>query len=164
MNTSDRHVHSHASGCSDHGYTVEFLINKLRGTGLRMTKARQQVLEILVHANSPLNLDEIKTRVSEAGVKPDFSTIFRIMQLLEKMQLAQRVHLGRTSAYYELSSPNGHHDHITCTNCGIVAPLLDACPVANYQQRLAASTGFKDVTHSLEFFGLCPSCSQISER
>ena len=46
---------------------------------------------------------------------------------------------------------------------GDVAPLPDVveiedCFVADLQRRIAEKHGYIDVTHKLEFFGICPDC------
>ncbi|MFQ3577809.1 MAG: Fur family transcriptional regulator [Verrucomicrobiia bacterium] len=131
----------------------------LKNAGLRMTRPRMAVLEMICQATEPLTIQEIQKRCSVIGQGINFSTVFRIMQMLEDLHLVCQVPLGRPAVHYELSKPDGHYDHITCRACGRVVHIPDPCPVEAYQRTLAQTTGFSNIDHSLAFFGICPSCT-----
>lgn len=129
----------------------------LREAGLRVTKPRLRILGILLASREPLDIEGIIHRALPDRL--DFSTVFRTVHHLETLGIVRRVHLGRSTTHYEAGGPAGHHDHITCNVCGRVAPLPDGCPLGEFEKLLAEKTGFAQISHSLEFFGICPSCS-----
>ncbi len=139
--------------------TPKTLANVLKEAGLRMTRPRLAVLQMICEAAEPLTIQEIQQRCHAIGQSINFSTVFRIMQMLENLHLVCQVPLGRSATHYELSKPGGHYDHITCRLCGLVVHIPDPCPVEKYQRTLTQTTGFSKVDHSLAFFGICPSCS-----
>jgi Fur family transcriptional regulator, ferric uptake regulator len=138
--------------------SLEAIIALLHSRGLRITKGRQKILETLLHATEPLSLEDIQHRSVVDGVTPDYATVFRVMGLLEELQVAQRVHLNRSCSYFELLDPQQHFDHLICTQCGRVTLMVDSCPVEKVEQAIGKRYGFTDVRHSLEFFGKCPEC------
>jgi Fur family transcriptional regulator, ferric uptake regulator len=138
--------------------SLEAIIALLRARGLRVTKGRQKILETLLEATEPLSLEEIQRRSMADGVTPDYATVFRVMGMLEELQVAQRVHLNRSCSYFELLDPRQHYDHLICTECGRVTLMIDSCPVEKVEQAIGKRYGFTDVRHSLEFFGKCPEC------
>lgn len=139
---------------------LDSLIATLRSGGLRITQGRTAILETLLHADTPLTLEQIqKKSVTPKGV-PDYATVFRVMNLLESLGLAHKVHLERSSTYYELSDPHKHQDHIVCTDCGKVTLVEEPCPVGKFEGILEKKYGFADVRHSLEFFGICQVCQK----
>lgn len=138
--------------------SLEAIIALLHSRGLRVTKGRQKILETLLEATEPLSLEEIQQRSVVDGVTPDYATVFRVMGLLEELQVAQRVHLNRSCSYFELLDPQQHYDHLICTQCGRVTLMVDSCPVEKVEQAIGKRYGFTDVRHSLEFFGKCPEC------
>lgn len=135
------------------------IIELLRANGMRITKNRMQILETLLRAGKPLSLDEIQERARVAGDAPDYATVFRVMTLLESLQIAQKVHLNRPCSYYELINPQQHYDHIICTECGRVTLMIDSCPVERVERKIEKQYGFSEIRHSLEFFGKCPECA-----
>jgi len=134
------------------------IVELLRANGMRITKNRRQILDTLLRAGKPLSLDEIQTRAGVAGDAPDYATVFRVMTLLESLQIAQRVHLNRPCSYYELVDPQQHYDHIICTECGTVTLMIDSCPVEKVERKIEKQYGFSEIRHSLEFFGRCREC------
>ena len=152
VSSARRHDHLHTC------LTLDQILARLRSAGMRITKGRQQILITLLNAKRPLSLHEIQDGAAQGSSAPDFTTVFRVINTLEKMQLVQQVHLNRTSRYYELVNPDEHHDHIVCTECGRVTLMVEACPVQAYQRTIERRYGYADLKHSLEFFGKCPHC------
>ncbi|MBS33892.1 MAG: hypothetical protein CMO68_05745 [Verrucomicrobiales bacterium] len=87
------------------------------------------------------------------------ASIYRTMHLLMEMSLVQQFDFGDGVARFELVSPEGdsHHHHMICTQCLTVVEV-DHCFSDPLSETLANHTGFKEITHKLEFFGLCPDC------
>src|SRR5215469_3401978 len=139
--------------------SLDAIVELLRANGMRITKNRIQILDTLLRAGKPLSLDEIQKRARVAGDAPDYATVFRVMTLLESLQIAQKVHLNRPCSYYELVNPQQHYDHIICTECGRVTLMIDSCPVERVERKIEKQYGFSQIRHSLEFFGKCPECT-----
>jgi Fur family transcriptional regulator, ferric uptake regulator len=149
---------THASQSPLKELSLGAIVELLRANGMRITKNRRQILGTLLRAGKPLSLDEIQTRAGVAGDAPDYATVFRVMTLLESLQIAQRVHLNRPCSYYELVDPQQHYDHIICTECGSVTLMIDSCPVERVERKIEKQYGFSEIRHSLEFFGKCREC------
>ena len=138
--------------------TPEVILKRLRGEGMRVTGSRRSILDVLFEADKPLTLQEIQDRAAERGESPDYATVFRMMTLLEGLHLVHKVNLQRSCSYYELNDPAKHYDHIVCTDCGKVVVIDIPCPLGETEQKIAKHYGFRNLTHSLEFFGRCPEC------
>jgi Fur family transcriptional regulator, ferric uptake regulator len=149
-----RQIHANQSPLKE--LSLDAIVELLRANGMRITRNRLQILEALLRAEKPLSLDEIQTRID--GDAPDYATVFRVMTLLESLQIAQKVHLNRSCSYYELVNPQQHYDHIICTECGRVTVMIDSCPVEKVERKIEEQYGFSEIRHSLEFFGKCWEC------
>jgi len=151
-----RHIHPNQSPLKE--LSREAIVDLLREHGMRITKNRIRILEALLQADKPLSLDEIQSRAGLKGSVPDYATVFRVMTLLESLQIAQKVHLNRSCSYYELLDPRQHYDHIICTECGNVTVMVDSCPVEKVERQIEQQYGYSEIRHSLEFFGKCWRC------
>jgi Fe2+ or Zn2+ uptake regulation protein len=140
-------------------FSAEAILNRLRGEGMRITATRRSILQVLFEAEKPLALQEIQERAAARGGEPDYATVFRMMTLLENLHLVHKVNLQRSCSYYELHDPSRHYDHIVCTGCGKVVVIDIPCPLGETEKRIAEHYGFRDLSHSLEFFGRCPECA-----
>ncbi|MET0253466.1 MAG: transcriptional repressor [Terrimicrobiaceae bacterium] len=142
----------------EQSFSTEAILNRLQGEGLRITAGRRNILNVLFKSEKPLSIQEIQDLAAAEGSGPDYATVFRMIALLERLHLVHKVNLQRACSYYELDDPSKHYDHIVCTGCGKVVVIDIPCPLAEAEQQVAERYGFRDLSHSLEFFGRCPDC------
>ena len=133
---------------------------QLRKVRLKVTEARVGVLEGLAQGHGPFSAEEIHQTLAEGTC--DLATIYRTLASLEKAGLVSRCEFGDGTARYELAhgASRHHHHHVICRQCKKVE-VLDDCELQDLNQ-FAIRRGFTDVTHSLEFFGVCRTCQADS--
>jgi len=148
-------VRRHSS--SDPSRELPVLAERLRRRSRKITGPRQAILEILRRESHPLSVQEIFQALPKGDC--DLATIYRSMHLLESMGMVKRFHFGHGGARFELlpEGDDGHHHHLVCTECSQILEIDECFPQA-LQETIAARSGFKAVTHKLEFFGVCPRC------
>ena len=132
-------------------------LERARASGLRRTRALEDVLRMLIDAHRPLTLADI----AESGhlkSGADRATVYRLLMKLEQRGIIRRLGLHDRSAYYVMIYPGAHNDFLICTKCGTIEKLDIACPVEKLENQIAKKSGFSKLYHELEFFGLCPQC------
>ena len=139
------------------------LAERLRARGLRLTTQRQRVLAA-VAALEHATPEEIATRLREEagpdGAAPDTSTVYRNLELLERLRLVWHTHLGKGAPVYHVAEHP--HLHVVCSACGEVSSV-DPGILDDAAERLAAQHGFTvDVGH-VALTGTCRACRQRSE-
>ena len=157
MSPVSSHTHEHEAPLEK--LSLEDLVGALKRAGMRMTANRHGILRVLLATETPLSLEEIQSGAAALGSRPDFATVFRMMLVLEKLKLAHKVNLGRSTSHYELLDPQKHHDHLVCVDCGKVTLIEDRCPVEKLERKLAKDYRYSGIKHSLEFFGHCFECT-----
>ena len=143
---------------TEHG--VAPLAERLRARGLRLTAQRQRVLEA-VAALEHATPEAIGARLREAagpdGAAPDTSTVYRTLELLERLGLVRHTHLGKGAPIYQ--SAEHPHLHVVCSSCGEIA-AADPDLLAGAAERLATELGFTvDVGH-IALSGTCRACRE----
>jgi Fur family ferric uptake transcriptional regulator len=127
----------------------------LRAAGLRVTRPRLAVLEVL-HGGGHLDADEIATRVRDRLDSVSTQAIYDVLGALSRAGLARRIEPAGSPARYEARVGDNHH-HVVCRGCGEIAdidcaigeaPCLDPDNARGYQVDEAEVT----------FWGLCPGC------
>jgi Fur family ferric uptake transcriptional regulator len=134
---------------------VETLRRTLHERGFRMTPQRQLVLdavEELEHATP----EQICTTVQRQAPAVNITTVYRTLDLLERLGLVRHTHLGHGAPNYSVREHE--HVHLVCHWCGAVAEapagLLDALA-----GRLDTEFGFRlDATH-VALSGTCRACA-----
>jgi len=150
------HSHSHSHVPSP-AVTVTDMIARCRDVGLRRTKALEELIATLLESDRPMTLAELAGSdrlVSQC----DKATVFRLLQRLADKGLVRRLGLHERAAYFTLLIPGRHQDYLICTECGSIAPVQAPCPVHELEEEIRRKTGFKNLYHELEFFGVCPKC------
>lgn len=136
------------------------LAERLRASGLRMTAQRTQVLDAVMaleHATPEAIGARLREQAGRDGAAPDASTVYRNLELLERLGLVWHTHLGKGAPVYHASEH--HHLHVVCQSCGEISSvppdLLDGAA-----ERLAADLGFAvDVGH-VALSGTCRACRE----
>ncbi len=147
----------HKVPCPAHGDDWQ---KSLRQRSGRVTRSRQSILELLRRELRPYTPQDIAAAL--APKRCDLATIYRTLTRFEQLGLVQRVDLGDGRARFEISEnqPGGHHHHhLVCRQCSKIVEIDDCLP-AELESRVARQHGFLEVTHRLEFFGLCPQCQR----
>jgi Fur family transcriptional regulator, ferric uptake regulator len=136
------------------------LAERLRARGLRLTAQRQRVLEAvaaLEHATPEAIGGRLREQAGPEGAAPDASTVYRALELLERLGLVWHTHLGKGAPVYHAAEHP--HLHVVCASCGEIASA-DPELLAGAAERLAAELGFTlDVGH-VALSGTCRACRE----
>lgn len=129
---------------------------------LKLTAPRKGIIALLMEQHGPFTIEELHQKMGalEAKEAPDLATIYRTMTRFEELRIVNRCDFGDGTLRFELAHLDHHHHHIVCRKCRIVTPL-DPCTI-DLEALLPKNHGFQEVSHKLEFFGLCPKCQPHS--
>lgn len=133
------------------------LTAEIRRQDRRLTSQREAILDTLRRHPHPLTTKQIHAAMGKACC--DLATIYRSMKLLVELELVERFDFGDGVARFELAGHHsgGHHHHLICTHCQTVYELEECFP-EEFQRRIAERYGFAEISHKLEFFGVCADC------
>ena len=148
-----------ASGAEDNSVQtyLEDAINKLRESGLRITKSRVQLLSTLARGSEPLSVEELHSMVGEEGC--DLVTIYRSMLVFEEHGLVQRSFRYNGTTVFERMKDATPRYRVFCKESQKFAELNEdlSGPVRGailaLEEALRAR-GYAKVTHLLEFFAV----------
>lgn len=148
-----RHDHEHCVAAA-----VSTAEQLCRERGLRFTRLRRRVLELVWDSHRPVGAYEILAALNEEGKRAAPPTVYRALDFLIEAHLVHR--LDSLNAYIGCPDPSDAHDgqFLICSNCRSVAELDDPDLQATVAAR-AASFGFKAAHQVLEIQGLCAACA-----
>ena len=100
-------------------------------------------------------LEDLREGLAETDVHADFSSVFRAAEKLAAEGELRKLILDDGRARFELVG--AHHDHLLCTNCGLLVPV--PCLIAAEEfTALERDTGIVIRDHHLVLSGLCSQC------
>lgn len=130
-----------------------FFTNK----GIKTTKQRILLYDILKEFNTPLTAEQIFFKVSSIDSSFNMSTVYRILEVfISKGIVIKSNKVDNNTALFELSRDN-HTHQLICLKCSKVIPI-SVCPLKRFEESMKETTDFEITGHKLEVFGYCPDC------
>lgn len=131
----------------------------LKDAGFRITTGRVAVLRLLAESPTPLAIKDILGKVKHVHL--DQATVYRMLDAMREKGLVQMVNMEHDHTHWELTS---HHHHAICEQCGVVIDI-SKCDLHKLESDIKKMSGLTVIRrHSLEFFGLCATCSKKTAK
>jgi Fur family ferric uptake transcriptional regulator len=131
---------------------------ELEREGYRVSAPRSAVVETLADLGCSVTAKEIADTLHERGQDVGVASIYRTLELLDKLRLTRRVDAAEGVARYEPVEPSGeHHHHIVCDSCGEVRAFEDS-GLERAIERLAGRVDYSIDAHDVTLRGECPAC------
>ena len=132
------------------------ILVQLKTKGYKLTPVRKSIIEVLLKNSSPLPINDLISQLKSKKLSPNKTTFYREISFLKDLRIAQEVEFGDGKKRYEISK--SHHHHIVCIKCGTIKDVQTEKDLLIKEQEILKKMGFKPISHSLEFFGLCSKC------
>lgn len=130
----------------------------LAEAGHRASAPRQEVIEAVASLGCSVTAREVSELLRERGSGVGLASIYRALDLLERLGLIKRFDVGEGIARYEPAHPGGeHHHHVVCDTCGKVEPFEDGA-LEQAIHRLSDKVSFEVAAHDVTLHGECPAC------
>ena len=127
----------------------------IKEKSLSVTEPRKNILAFLLKNHGPFSMEEIHDGLGKKAC--DLATVYRCIVQFENSDLVERRYFGDEKLRYEYKD-SAHHHHIVCRLCRSITKMK-YCFISEIEQMIR-DKGYSDITHSLEFFGVCAKCNQ----
>ena len=138
----------------------------LHEAGYRFTSQRRKVLGILKDSHDHPTAEDIHARLRRRGQRISMGTIYRTVDLLEKIGLVRKINVGCRNRYELIAGRSDvqHHYHLVCKKCGRIMDISEDILSAHAKSleelvtEVAQVSGFQISGHQFRIFGLCRDC------
>lgn len=131
-------------------------LTRIRQAQMRITKPRIAIIETLQKCSGPVTIERIHQEIGEKIC--DLVTVYRCLTAFEEIGLVRRSYQHTGTCLYELTINTPRHYHIVCKSCS-KTERVEYISVEGMEQMLT-ERGYTQLSHVLEFFGVCPACQQ----
>jgi Fur family ferric uptake transcriptional regulator len=129
----------------------------LKREGLKNTKHRNSILEVIETNIQPMTAEEIFLQLKDKYININISSVYRILDVLTLKGLIIKNNIaGVKKALYE-KNEMVHKHYFVCNDCKKMI-AIEGCPLEKYEEELHKETGFDITGHKLEIFGYCKDC------
>lgn len=136
--------------------TISEIEQRLRQHGYRLTGPRTAVVDAVLRHDRPFTAEQLVAELSGGNDSIGRATVYRTLEVLASMDVLTRIVTPDGHPSYISGAP-GHRHHLLCQVCGTTVTFT-ACPMTDLISSLASDTSFVIKDHTLEVFGVCPSC------
>lgn len=143
---------------ADPGKRFDTIVETLKANGHKLTPQRLAIARILSVSQGHPGAEAIYARLKDAFPTMSLATVYRNIQLIKSLGEVLELGFPDDSNRYDGNKPYPH-PHLVCIKCKkILDPDLES--LEKMTAELSRETGFKMVSHRLDFFGICPDCSR----
>jgi Fur family peroxide stress response transcriptional regulator len=140
---------------------LDELVARLKEQGFRLTPQRKAVLQVLANDIHHPSVEQIYRQVKKDFPMTSLATVYKTVTVLKELGEVLELGFADGSNRYDGRKPNPH-PHLICIQCNkILDPDVDGW--RGLPQALSESTGFRILSHRLDFYGICPQCQKRKE-
>ncbi|SHE67123.1 MULTISPECIES: Fur family transcriptional regulator [Caloramator] len=139
---------------------AEKLKHTLKSQGYKLTPQRRAVLDVIIdNEGKHLSPEEIYDIVKQNCPDIGLATVYRTLNLLEKMGVVCKMNFDDGCNRYELvhDEEDHQHHHLICRGCGKVEEVEDDL-LEVLEEKIEEKYNFKINDHSVKFYGYCSEC------
>ncbi|HVA94192.1 MAG TPA: Fur family transcriptional regulator [Candidatus Dormibacteraeota bacterium] len=135
------------------------LLAALQKRGVRLTRQRKILLDVMDSAESHLDAEEILDRAQKIDPRVHRVTVYRTLDLLKRSGLIDELdllHLRGGQHFYESHGPRDHI-HVACLKCGTVREFESEL-YEKLKKQIEKDCGIEITLTRTEVGGYCEKC------
>lgn len=140
---------------------VSYALEQLANAGLKITQPRRMLVELLAKSDKVLSPYDMKDVLEKRGIRADVVTIYRVMEVLDAINLVHKVLAfnGYIRCNTEKMAGSDCHHYLLCQRCHRVEEV-EGENLDQLEKKIARNHHFQVQSHYLEFMGLCQKCNK----
>ncbi|MEZ5797254.1 MAG: Fur family transcriptional regulator [Paracoccaceae bacterium] len=132
------------------GKVTKRMVQALRDGGVRVTRQREVLLQVLAAAADHPDAAELHRRARGIDETVSLATVYRTLAVLEREGVIHRNSFENGGARFEVADPD-HHDHIVDLDSGRIIEFRSE-KIEELQRQIAAEMGYEIEHHRLELY------------
>jgi Fe2+ or Zn2+ uptake regulation protein len=137
--------------------TNQALAEAVRSRGLKLTRQRQLILDILESSREHLDAEAVYARAKKRDPRIGIATVYRTLAFLKRIGLAEEHRLGEDHGHFEAAHTSKPHYHFSCMGCGRVVEF-EAPQVMQLARSLCQTENLQVLEVHLDLRGYCEQC------
>ena len=129
----------------------------LSHAGLRVTKQREIILNIIQKLKGHPDADDVYSIAKRELPRINLSTVYRTLQTLVEHGVVDTHRFSEEHHHYEVRS---EHQHLVCRHCGDIVecdlPMLDLI-----RGHVFENSGFQALSSDIIVYGVCGRCQKL---
>lgn len=133
------------------------IVSRLKESGCKLTPQRLAVAKVLASSDGHPSVEKIYEELKDDFPTMSLATVYRNVMLIKSLGQVLELAFPDGSNRYDGTRPTPH-PHLICVKCRKIMDL-DLVRLKDLTTEVANETGFKILTHRVDFFGICRNCT-----
>ncbi|MBR8827615.1 MAG: transcriptional repressor [Gomphosphaeria aponina SAG 52.96 = DSM 107014] len=129
--------------------SLEDALTRCQGQGMRVSRQRRFILELLWEAQEHLSAREIYDRLNQQGKSIGHTSVYQNLEALANQGIIECVERSDGRLYGNISDT---HSHVNCLDTDQIIDIYVKLP-ADLLQEIEAKTGVKITDYRIDFYG-----------
>lgn len=129
--------------------SLEDAIERCQNLGMRVSKQRRYILELLWQAQEHLSARDIYDRLNHLGKDIGHTSVYQNLEALSNNGVIECIERADGRLYGNISAP---HSHVNCLDTQRIMDVHVQLP-ADLLQQIEAQTGVKITHYTIDFYG-----------
>jgi Fur family ferric uptake transcriptional regulator len=139
--------------------SLEDALDRCQAQGMRLSKQRRFILELLWQEKEHLSAREIYNRLNQQGKDIGHTSVYQNLEALSEQGIIECLDRADGRLYGNISDP---HSHVNCLDTNQIMDVHVELP-AELLRQIEAETGVKITEYCINFFGYRNSESTSAE-
>ncbi len=140
--------------------SLEDALNQCRDLGMRMSRQRRFILELLWQVREHLSAREIYARLNREGKAIGHTSVYQNLEALSAQGIIECIERSDGRLYGNISDS---HSHINCVNTGQILDIYVTLPEELIEQ-VEKQTGVRITDYRIDFYGYRLSGAEAPEH
>lgn len=136
--------------------SLEDALNRCQALGMRVSKQRRFILELLWQAQEHMSAREIYDRLNRQGKDIGHTSVYQNLDALSEQGVIECIERADGRLYGNISDP---HSHINCLDTNQIMDVHVELP-AELLRQIEEQTGVKITNYTIDFYGYRNSSSE----
>ena len=129
--------------------SLEDAIDRCQSMGMRLSRQRRFILELLWHEKEHLSAREIYDRLNQQGKEIGHTSVYQNLEALSSQSIIECVERSDGRLYGNISDS---HSHVNCLDTNQILDVDVQLPEALLQE-ISQKTGVQITDYSINFYG-----------
>ncbi len=137
---------------------LDAIVAKLRQQKFRITPQRVAILKIFLNSDEHPSVERVYEQVRIDFPTTSLATVYKTVNLLKEIDEILEIGFVDGRNRYDGNKPYPH-PHLICMKCKtIMDPEVSS--LDHLTAEVEQASGYRILSHQLEFFGICPACQK----
>ncbi|TVQ46228.1 MAG: transcriptional repressor [Gloeocapsa sp. DLM2.Bin57] len=130
-------------------YSLEDAVNRCQDLGMRLSRQRRYILELLWQGSEHLSAKEIYDRLNQQGKNIGYTSVYQNLEALSNQGIIECIDRADGRLYGHTNSP---HSHVNCLDTKQIIDIQVDLPPELIQQ-IEQQTGITITEYRIDFYG-----------